>query len=95
MKTVRWVNIPPNQPPPVAEDGSSTSPAPAHKHPSSTPAKKKVVETEPEPSHSTQEERHRDLELFASAVTNFAKYECPVREVPFRETLMYQSRTYK
>ena len=95
MKTVRWVNIPPNQPPPVAEDGSSTSPAPAHKHPPSTPAKKKVVETEPEPSHSTQEERHRDLELFASAVTNFAKYECPVREVPFRETLMYQSRTYK
>ena len=95
MKTVRWVNIPPNQPPPVVEDGSSTSPAPAHKHPPSTPAKKKVVETEPEPSHSTQEERHRDLELFASAVTDFAKYECPVREVPFRDTLMYQSRTYR
>ena len=95
MKTVRWVNIPPNQLPAVAEDGSSTSPAPAHKHPPSTPAKKKVVETEPEPSHSTQEERHQDLELFASAVTDLAKYECPVREVPFRDTLMYQSRTYR
>ena len=95
MKTVRWVNVPHPQLPPAAEEGTSApSPTPPHKHPT-TPAKRKVVETEPEPPHSTAEDGHQDLELFASAVVGWAKYECTTREVQFRDTLMYQSRVYR
>lgn len=94
MKTVRWVNVPQPQLPPAAEEGSpSPSPAPPHKHPT-TPAKRKVVETEPEPPHS-MEDGHQVLELFASAVVDWVKYDCTTREVQFRDTLMYQSRVYR
>ena len=58
------------------------------------PAKKKVIETEPEPPHSDVENSTREVELIVSAIADFAKYECPIREVNFRDTLMYQTRVY-
>jgi len=41
------------------------------------------------------EDGHQVLELFASAVVDWVKYECTTREVQFRDTLMYQSRVYR
>lgn len=53
-----------------------------------------VIETV-EPPHAVVDDSHGDLELYASAVADYTKYECPVREIKFRETLMYQTRVYR
>lgn len=62
--------------------------------PHMAPLKKKVVETEKEPSHQVVEETHTDLELSITAVADFCKYECPITEIKFWETMMYQTRAY-
>ena len=54
-----------------------------------------VIETEPEPAHTAVDGSHRDLELYVSAIVDFAHYECSVQEVNFKDTLMYQSRVYR
>ena len=89
MKSVRWVNIRPPQTPSL--EGSASKHTAVVKL---APAKKKVIETDPEPAHSVVDESHRDLEVLISAVADFAKFECPVKEIRFKDTLMYQSRTY-
>ena len=101
MKSIRWVkNVqsghsrPPTQE--NAANGDSTEIESPDKVPSfpAIPAKKKVIETEPEPPHSDVENSTREIELIVSGVSDFAKYECPIREVNFRDTLMYQTRVY-
>lgn len=58
------------------------------------PAKKKVIETEKEPHHSVIEDSQRDVELWVTLVADYCKYECPIQEICFRDTLMYQTRMY-
>ena len=70
---------------------SSTTSKP---HAAAPPLKKKVIETEKEPGHQVVEETHTDLELSVTAVADFCKYECPVTDIRFYETLMYQTRAY-
>ena len=108
IKSIRWVkNVPTsggqgtNNKPTIAttqdglgaEDADMTD-SQAVKAPAVPPAKRKVIETEPEPPHSEVEGGSRDVELMISAVADFAKYECPIREVHFKDTLMYQTRVY-
>ena len=101
MKSIRWVkNVQSGHSRPTTQENGSNgenadtagsrskAPVPA------IPAKKKVIETEPEPPHSDVENSSREVELIVSAIADFAKYECPIREVNFRETLMYQTRVY-
>ena len=92
LKTIRWVNVPCCASP--QPDSSNTDGKLAASRPPGAPGKRKVIETEQEPPHSVVDDSHRDLELFVSAVTNFAKYECSVGEVKFRDTLIYQTRLY-
>ena len=100
MKSIRWVkNVQSGHSQPATQENGANAentdtrsqgkaPAPA------IPAKKKVIETEPEPPHSDVENSNREIELVVSAISDFAKYECPIREVNFRDTLMYQTRVY-
>ncbi len=60
----------------------------------STPAKRKVEEIEKEPSHAVVEDTYRDVEILVTAVTDYTKYECSVKIIQFKDTLMYQNRLY-
>lgn len=93
MKSVRWVNNAPVQPPSemMTDDRVLQSTLPK---PIVGPAKKKIVETDPEPACSIVEDSNRHLELLISAVANYARYECDVKEIKFKDTLMYQSKVY-
>ena len=94
MKSVRWVNIPPPQTSLESSGADSVVPQSTLAKPALAPAKKKIIETDPEPACSIVDDSHRDLELLISAVADFAKYECPVEEIQFKDTLMYQSKVY-
>lgn len=100
MKSIRWVkNVQSGHSRPTTQEngscGENTDSGVQSKAPVPViPAKKKVVETEPEPPHSEVENSSREVELVVSAIADFAKYECPIREVNFRDTLMYQTRVY-
>lgn len=101
MKSIRWVkNVQSGHSKPTTQENGSNgenvdtgSQSKALVLPA-IPAKKKVIETEPEPPHSDVENSSREVELIVSAIADFAKYECPISEVNFRETLMYQTRVY-
>ena len=83
---------------PGSATGRSVAGAPSQTgatKPPATPAKKKVEEVDPEPSHSIVEDSQRDLELFVSAVADFAKFSAPTTNIKFRDTFMYQTRSYR
>lgn len=102
MKSVQWVIASQPQPPPpapaVLENASinsiPASSSSASKPPQNAPLKKKVVETEKEPSHQVVEDSHRDVELSVTGIADFCKYECPIHDIRFKETLIYQTRSY-
>lgn len=54
-----------------------------------------VIETDLEPAHSVLEENYRELQLQISASVDFASYQCPVTNVHFKETLVYQTRVFE
>ena len=99
MKSVQWVTAPP--PPPSTTGGLENASLNSIPGSSSTaskphipPLKRKVVETEKEPSHQVVEESQRELELAVTGTADFCKYECPVQDIRFRDTLMFQTRAY-
>lgn len=94
MKSVQWVNVAPPRPPSLDGSGTSSVLKQSHMARVATPAKRKVIETDPEPAHSVVDDSHRDLEVLLSAVADFTKYSCPVKEVRFKDTLMYQSKAF-
>lgn len=63
--------------------------------PPTTPAKRKIEEVDPEPSHSIVEDSQRELELFVSAVADYVKYSTTTTSIKFRDTFMYQTRSYR
>ncbi|XP_073081517.1 hydrocephalus-inducing protein homolog [Manis javanica] len=63
--------------------------------PGTFPTKRKVIETDLEPAHSVLEENYRELQLQISASVDFASYQCPVTNVHFKETLVYQTRVFE
>lgn len=43
----------------------------------------------PEPGHSTDEASKKVIELKGSVVVDYASYQCNVKEIVFKPTLMY------
>lgn len=89
MKSVQWVTMVQQQHPTVPLDDAVSVPPPPR-----FPPKKKIIETESEPPHSVLDDHHRDLELSITAIADYSKYECPIKEIKFKDTLMYQTRVY-
>lgn len=53
-----------------------------------------VAEPDPEPEHKLLEEK--EINVFASAVIGFAKYECSAASsFRFVDTYIFQTRTYR
>lgn len=103
MKSVQWVSVAQSAPPPATQaaglENASTNSIPAtissaSKPLHNAPLKKKVVETEKEPPHRVLDDSYRDLELSVTGVADFCKYECAVRDIKFKETLIYQRRVF-
>ena len=95
MKSVQWVNVAPPRPPSLESSGTSSVLKQSTTARVATPAKKKVIETDPEPAHSVIDDSHRDLEVLVSAMADFTKYECSIKEVRFKDTLMYQTKAFR
>ncbi|XP_030060864.1 hydrocephalus-inducing protein homolog [Microcaecilia unicolor] len=62
---------------------------------SQRPTKKKVVETDTEPAHIVLNDNSRELKILISANVNYAQFMCKIENVQFKDTLLFQSRTYK
>uniref|UniRef100_A0A8C9LFZ1 HYDIN n=1 Tax=Pavo cristatus TaxID=9049 RepID=A0A8C9LFZ1_PAVCR len=58
------------------------------------PVKKKVIETDPEPAHTVLEKSSREVELHLSAVIDYADFKLDVDTIQFKETLLFQTRTF-
>lgn len=100
MKSVQWVTmaLPPPLPAATGLENASLNSIPltsstTSKH-HTPPAKKKVVETEKEPAHHVVDDTYRDIELSVTGTADYCRYECPVQDIKFRDTLMYQTRAY-
>lgn len=102
MKSVQWVIASQPPPPPTAPTGLENasinsipaSSSSASKPPQNAPLKKKVIETEKEPPHQVMEDSHRNVELSVTGIADFCKYECPIHDIRFKETLIYQTRSF-
>ncbi|XP_056680687.1 hydrocephalus-inducing protein homolog isoform X2 [Monodelphis domestica] len=57
--------------------------------------KKKVIETDPEPVHVVVDENYQELDLLVSAVVDFASFLSQVKEVAFKDTLVFQTRIFE
>jgi hypothetical protein len=49
----------------------------------------------PEPEHTEKEEEKKHVILKTSCVIDYAGYECTIKNVDFKPTLMYAQRTFK
>ncbi|NXL83544.1 HYDIN protein, partial [Alectura lathami] len=58
------------------------------------PVKKKVIETDPEPAHTVLEKSSREVELRLSAVVDYADFKLETDAIHFKETLLFQTRTF-
>ncbi|NXC39739.1 HYDIN protein, partial [Penelope pileata] len=58
------------------------------------PVKKKVIETDPEPAHTILEQSSREVELRLSAVVDYADFQLDTSTIRFKETLLFQTRTF-
>ncbi|NXT36809.1 HYDIN protein, partial [Pelecanoides urinatrix] len=58
------------------------------------PVKKKVIETDPEPAHTVLEKSSREVELRLSAVVDYAEFKLDTEMIRFKETLLFQTRTF-
>lgn len=102
MKSVQWVIVSQPAPQPAAPPGgldnasvnSIVATSSTTSKPHVGPLKRKVVETEKEPAHQVMDDSHRDVELAVTGVADWCKYECPIYDVRFKETLIYQTRSY-
>ena len=53
-----------------------------------------VIETDPEPAHTVLEKSSREVELRLSAVVDYAEFKLDTDVIQFRETLLFQTRTF-
>jgi hydrocephalus-inducing protein len=98
MKKIKWINVPPveSRPSSSSSSGGKKQDAPSQddvviKY----PLKNKVIETEPEPDHKLVDKNGEDLEVFLTAETTFAEYECPSRVIKFKDTYVLQTKAFK
>lgn len=57
--------------------------------------KKKIMETVPEPCNFELVETTRSIELSVSAVVDFSKYLVQTTNLRFRDTHMFQTRSFR
>ncbi|NXA41620.1 HYDIN protein, partial [Eudromia elegans] len=55
---------------------------------------RKVIETDPEPAHTVLEESSREVELLLSAVVDYAEFKLETDTIQFKETWLFQTRTF-
>ncbi|XP_072764383.1 hydrocephalus-inducing protein homolog [Anoplolepis gracilipes] len=55
---------------------------------------KKVVEPVNEPSHEIVPGTTKCIQVLLNAIVAFSKYSCPVKEINFKDSLMFQTREY-
>ncbi|KAM9289560.1 hydrocephalus-inducing protein homolog [Morus bassanus] len=60
----------------------------------SWPVKKKVIKTDPEPAHTVLEKSSREVELRLSAVVDYTEFKLDTDMIQFKETLLFQTRTF-
>lgn len=53
-----------------------------------------VIKTTPEPAHTVLEKSSREVELHLSAVVDYAEFQLDVDIIQFKETLLFQTRTF-
>ncbi|KAM6252821.1 hydrocephalus-inducing protein homolog [Porphyrio hochstetteri] len=58
------------------------------------PLKKKVIEMDPEPAHTVLEKSSREVELRLSTVVDYAQFKMDTDTIQFKETLLFQTRTF-
>jgi hypothetical protein len=54
-----------------------------------------LIDVIPEPEHETVDASHKTQTLKTSAIIDHASYECQLRQLEFKPTLMYATRTMK
>lgn len=54
-----------------------------------------MVETDPEPVHTVVEDTARELELWVSAIVDYAQYKLNVKTVHFKDTMLFQTRVFR
>lgn len=60
-----------------------------------SPRKKKVIKTKPQPPCNEVADSERTIVLLVSGIANYCEYLCPTSQIHFKDTLMFQTRTYK
>ena len=111
MRVVRWVAPSTKRKSSYVEDDRITSPSKGKKESKKATEKEKVeeklvqkaveekkvkvIETEPEPSYTAMEDTQRDIEIKASATSDYTSFSCDCEEIVFKDTLMFQNRTYR
>ena len=93
MKTVKWIDAQPELSQAKTDDDEKLIKSDAVFSP--RPTKRKVVETEPEPSYHSMQGTATEIDLFISAVSDYAKYQLSTNNVFFKDTLMFQSRMFR
>ena len=54
------------------------------------------METEPEPEYKIiNEDEGGDINVFLSAVTTYAEYECPTSAISFKDTYILQTKVFR
>lgn len=53
-----------------------------------------VIKTTPEPAHTVLENSSREVELYLSAVIDYAEFQLDMDMIQFKETLLFQTRTF-
>ena len=59
------------------------------------PRKKKVIKTKPQPPCTEVADTERTIVLFVSGLADYCEYFCSTSQINFKDTLMFQTRTYK
>ncbi|KFQ47220.1 Hydrocephalus-inducing protein, partial [Nestor notabilis] len=55
---------------------------------------RKVIKTDPEPAHTVLGKSSREVELHLSAVVDYAEFQMDMNVIQFKETLLFQTRTF-
>ena len=111
MRVVRWVALNTKRKSSCADEDRISSPSKSKKEGKKAVEKEKadeklaqkvveekkvkVIETEPEPSYTAMEDTQRDIEIKASATSDYTSFSCDCEEIVFKDTLMFQNRTYR
>ncbi|CAE1301645.1 HYDIN [Acanthosepion pharaonis] len=59
------------------------------------PRKKKVIKTKPQPPCTEVSDSERNILLLVSGIADYCEYSCSTTQIHFKDTLMFQTRTYK